>query len=586
MKQDERGLALSTDSDAAVASFDRAVEHFLKFHADTMVLANRALEADPGFAMGHCLKAYLLLLAANPANRPQIDTTLARAQAGAANLIPRERMHLAAATAWHQGTIERSFQIWGQILDADPTDLLAFRISDTIWFRHGQTASILAQADRVTPRWSADLPGYDCARTIWAFAHEEVGDTKGAEPVVDAALERDPTNYFAHHVKAHVLDTDCRAREGDAWLAGQVIHWSLGNNLIHHLWWHRTLMQLDLGERDAVLASYDQDIRNFADPMTKAMPDHYVDLQNANALLWRLEALGLDVGNRWDELADKAEARIGEAGHLLMVPHLMMALAATGRDAAAARFLAALHELAGDQNSMDGSGDCRCGDPGLPSRPRPSSRSARARRRSARTTAAPHPPAWRQQRPARRVLPDADRLSDEGRPSRCCLGNDRPRNRHAVRAADTTGRICRRCSLAHVIRATVTNSGDRTAKREWVPQPHLGVRSACSGGISDFDQTNLIAKFVSQRENIRHRGDPVLRSIEHEHRSSAGCKAVINRPLAPSLHKRRRVRPPAGTARARIIARGYKASLQHDPVHFIAEIVPANVPVIASPNRP
>ena len=94
---------------------------------------------------------------------------------------------------------------------ADPTDLLAFRISDTIWFRHGQTQSILAQADRVTPRWSADLPGYDCAQTIWAFAHEEVGDTKGAEPVVDAALERDPTNYFAHHVKAHVLDTDCRA---------------------------------------------------------------------------------------------------------------------------------------------------------------------------------------------------------------------------------------------------------------------------------------------------------------------------------------------------------------------------------------
>jgi hypothetical protein len=349
MKQDERGLALSTDSDAAVASFDRAVEHFLKFHADTMVLANRALDADPAFVMGHCLKAYLLLMAANPANRPQIDATLACAQAGAAHLTRRERMHLAAATAWHQGTIERSFAIWGQILDADPTDLLAFRISDTIWFRHGQTASILAQAARVTPRWSADLPGYDCARTIWAFAHEEVGDTKGAEPVVDAALERDPTNYFAHHVKAHVLDTDCRAREGNEWLAGQVVHWSLGNNLIHHLWWHRTLMQLDLGERDTVLASYDQDIRNFADPMTKAMPDHYVDLQNANALLWRLEALGLDVGNRWDELADKAEARIGEAGHLLMVPHLMMALAATERDAAAARFLAALHELAGDQ---------------------------------------------------------------------------------------------------------------------------------------------------------------------------------------------------------------------------------------------
>jgi hypothetical protein len=348
MKQDERNLPLSTDSAEAVTQFDRAVEHFLKFHADTMALAGGALAADPDFVMGHCLRAYLLLIAANPANRAQIDATLARARAGAATITTRERMHLAAAEAWHSGSLDDSFAVWRQILDADPTDLLAFRICDTIWFRHGQTQPILEQADRVTPRWSADLPGYDCAQTIWAFAHEEVGDTKGAEKAVDAALERDATNYFAHHVKAHVMDTDCRAREGSDWLGAQVVNWSLGNNLIHHLWWHRALLRLDLGEVDAVMASYDQDIRNFDDPMTKATPDHYVDLQNAAALLWRLEQHGLDVGDRWEELADKAEARIGEVGHLLMVPHLMLALVATGRDAAAARFVAALRELAAD----------------------------------------------------------------------------------------------------------------------------------------------------------------------------------------------------------------------------------------------
>jgi tetratricopeptide (TPR) repeat protein len=348
MKQDERGLALSTDSAEATNLFDRSVEHFLKFHADTMALAGRALSADPEFVMGHCMKAYLLLMAANPANRQQIDATLASAHAGAASITPRERLHLAAADSWHRGQLDQTFKAWGQILDDAPTDLLAYRISDTIWFRHGQTQPILEQADRVTPRWSADLPGYDCAQTIWAFAHEEVGDTKPAERAVDAALERDPTNYFAHHVKAHIMDTDCRAREGSDWLGSQVSNWSLGNNLIHHLWWHRALLRLDLGEVDAVMASYDQDIRNFDAPMTKATPDHYVDLQNAAALLWRLEQLGIDVGNRWEELADKAEARIGEAGHLLMVPHLMLALVATGRDAAAARFVAALRELAAD----------------------------------------------------------------------------------------------------------------------------------------------------------------------------------------------------------------------------------------------
>src|SRR6185295_4671694 len=155
-------------------------EHFLKFHADTMTLAGRAVAADPGFVMGHCLKAYLLLMAANPANRAQIDATLAAARAGAANITTRERMHLAAAEAWHSGSLDESFRVWSQILQDTPTDLLAYRISDTIWFRHGQAQAILDQVDRVSPRWSADLPGYDCAQTIWAFAHVVFDDTKPA----------------------------------------------------------------------------------------------------------------------------------------------------------------------------------------------------------------------------------------------------------------------------------------------------------------------------------------------------------------------------------------------------------------------
>ncbi len=348
MVRDERGLALSTDSSAAAEAFDRAVEHYLKYHTDTMSLVGRAIVADPQFAMGHCLKGYLLLSAANPANAPQIAETLATAQANAATATQREQHHVAAFAAWASGNLDKSFAIWRQILDDAPTDLLAFRICDTTWFRHGQTAKIREQADAIAPRWSGDLPGYDLMQCVWAFAHEETGDYAAAERAVDAAWERDPTNYFAHHVKAHVLEMDARPREGRDWLQSQIPNWSVGNQLIHHLWWHRTLMELDLGERDAVLASYDANIRNFNDPMTKAVPDHYVDLQNANALLWRLELLGLDVGHRWEELADKAEARIGDAGHLLLVPHNMLALAATGRDAAAARFLAALRELAAD----------------------------------------------------------------------------------------------------------------------------------------------------------------------------------------------------------------------------------------------
>jgi hypothetical protein len=353
MNRDARGLELSTDSVEAAALFDRAVEHYLKYHIDTMQLVNDALAIDPGFVMGQCIRGYLMLAGANPAHRSAITASLAAAEAGAAVSTRREQRHVAALSAWRRGAVGEAFAIWRALLDADPTDLLAVRISDTTQFRFGLTQAVLEQADRLAPAWSPELPGYDCFQSVWAFAHEEAGDTAGAEPAIDSAYALDPTNFFAHHVKAHILEMESRPREGNAWLAAQTGYWPIGNNLVHHLWWHRALMQLDLGERDAVLASYDANIRNLDAPLTKAAPDQFNDLQNATALLWRLEQLGLDVGARWDELADKAEARIGDSAHLLLPPHLMLALAATGRDDASARFLAALRDQAGDASRWD-----------------------------------------------------------------------------------------------------------------------------------------------------------------------------------------------------------------------------------------
>ncbi|PPQ37115.1 hypothetical protein [Rhodopila globiformis] len=353
MQRDARGLPLSTDSAEAAVLFDRAVEHYLKFHLDTMALVNQALTADPCFVMGHCLKGYLLLAGANPAHRPAVAAALAAAEAGTAVATMREQRHVAAFSAWQRGALPEAFAIWRALLDDDPTDLLAVRICDTTHFRFGHTQVILEQADRLADAWTPELPGYDCFQTVWAFAHEEAGDTAGAEHAIDEAHARDPANFFAHHVKAHILEMESRPGEGADWLGAQTAAWHLGNNLVHHLWWHRALMQLELGERDSVIESYDRNIRNLDAPLTKAAPDQFNDLQNATALLWRLEQLGLDVGNRWNELADKAQARIGDSAYRLLPPHLMLALAATGRDEAAARFLAALREQAADATRWD-----------------------------------------------------------------------------------------------------------------------------------------------------------------------------------------------------------------------------------------
>jgi hypothetical protein len=53
---------------------------------------------------------------------------------------------------------------------------------------------------------------------------------------------------------------------------------------------------------------------------------------------------GVAVGARWNELADKAEARIGDHLSVWTLPHWMLALTAAGRDSAARSMLSSMNE--------------------------------------------------------------------------------------------------------------------------------------------------------------------------------------------------------------------------------------------------
>ncbi len=137
------------------------------------------------------------------------------------------------------------------------------------------------------------------------------------------------------------MEMQGRRREGIDLLEKYERYFAGGNNLIHHLWWHRALFHLEQRECDAVLDLYDRRFRNLASPLSQALPDLYIDVQNAASMLFRLERQGIDVGDRWIEIADKAEQRI-DCLSAFTQPHWMMALAATRRDDAARRMLDAM----------------------------------------------------------------------------------------------------------------------------------------------------------------------------------------------------------------------------------------------------
>ncbi len=346
MVRDCRGLQLTTQSDAAGAAFDHAIAGYLAYRADMMPRLQALLAADPTFGLAHCLKGYLFMLSY------RADAIgLARAALAEARRCPgteREAAHNAALAHWIEGDPDAAVLVWDQILADHPHDILAFRLAHFTNFWAGRPEAMLRSVLSVERHWSPALAGYGSLLACRCFAHEESGYYLEAEHAGREAVRRDSSDLWAAHGVAHVLEMTGRRQEGIAWVEGLQSRWDGTNNLKHHLWWHQAMYHLELGDFERVLGLYDAGFRNMASPLTTMVPDLYIDVQNAASILFRLGRHGVDVGDRWTEIADKAESRIGDCQSAFTLPHWMMALAATGRDDAAWTMLAAMRDFAGE----------------------------------------------------------------------------------------------------------------------------------------------------------------------------------------------------------------------------------------------
>jgi tetratricopeptide (TPR) repeat protein len=329
-------------STAAGEAYDRALKSFAGFDADVVERVQALQQADPSFALGHCLWGYVMMLAYSRAALPVAAEAVRAAGQHAAAATPREQAHVRALGRWVAGDLEGALREWEAILLAHPRDVLAVRLAHANYFWLGRQAEMRASLERVSPYWENN-PGF---MACLAFALEESGEYERAERMGRRAVELDPTEVWGVHAVAHVLEMQRRPEEGIAWLAALEPHWGGKGSFLHHLWWHRAMFHLARREFDAVLELYDRRFRNLSSPLVVALPDFHVDVQNAASMLLRLELRGVDAGGRWEELADKAEARIGDCLSVWTLPHWMMALAATGRDAAARQMLAAMRDSA------------------------------------------------------------------------------------------------------------------------------------------------------------------------------------------------------------------------------------------------
>ena len=345
--QDSQALAITTSSQAAADAFNRTLKAYVGYRVDMSDHLGAALKADPDFALAHCARGYFMMLAYNAGMVPLAIDAHRNALRVAPGATPREQLHVAALGAWIAGDLDRTLDVWEQILARHPTDILAMRLAHFNYFWLGRREDMRASVERVLHKWHDGLEAYSTLLACLAFGREECGDYAAAERAGRRAVELNPAEVWGAHAVAHVLEMQGRQAEGIEWLVSLERHWEGVNNLAHHLWWHRAMFHLERREFDAVLELYDRRFRDLGSPLVQKMPDLYIDIQNAASMLFRLERQGVAVGRRWEEIADKAEARVGDCLSAFTLPHWMMALAAAGRESAAQRMLAAMKEHPG-----------------------------------------------------------------------------------------------------------------------------------------------------------------------------------------------------------------------------------------------
>lgn len=336
------GYDLSGANGQGLDALEQGLHELRCYIGDPVASVERALAASPELVMGHVLKAYLHLLGTEPAGLP-----VARAAHAAALALPandRERRHLQAIGLLTDGRWREAGRALEDLSVEYPRDGLALQAGHQVDFFTGDSRMLRDRIARALPSWSRGTPGYHAVLGMYAFGLEETADYARAEAAGRQSVELEPRDTWGQHAVAHVMEMQDRRREGIAWMRGNVDGWSRDSFLSVHNWWHLALFHLGLGEIDEVLSLYDG-------PIYGKHSQIILEMIDASAMLWRLRLRGVDVGNRWEAVADQW-APVATAGNYAFNDvHAMMAFVGAGRSQSAEAVLEA------QRAAMEGTGD-------------------------------------------------------------------------------------------------------------------------------------------------------------------------------------------------------------------------------------
>src|SRR6516225_7846570 len=250
MLTDRYDLPLSTASSAARDAYAQGCEAKLTMYPGAIEAFDRAIAADPGFALAHAARAHALLERGDAA---AARAAMASAKSLTAGLSAREESHVAFFGLLVMGDAEAALSAVHTHLDAWPRDIVV--LATTAFTngligssgRAGQKRRLLELLDRLAPSYGDDW---------WFTAHHgmalsENGQRDAARLKIDRSLAQNPKNPWAAHARAHLCYEEGDPIGGRDFLASWLVTYPRNGLLYSHLNWHLALGHLEAGDAAA-----------------------------------------------------------------------------------------------------------------------------------------------------------------------------------------------------------------------------------------------------------------------------------------------------------------------------------------------
>ena len=341
MAQDALGNEVSRASDKTLKGIDDFITGFLGYEKKAANII-AAADGEPDSVLANVYAGFTwMFLEAEGASRAAA-IYLQRSRAAAASANERERMLIAQLEAWIGDDVPKVQAIGDEIVERYPRDLASVKLHQYFSFNRGDARNMLRIAQAALPH-NAENPHI---HGMLAFGYEQMHDLETAEREARLALRLKTKEPWAQHALAHVMLGQGRVAEGVAFLGEAQKTWvDLNSFMYTHNWWHKALFHISQGDEQAVFDAYDNHVWGVE-------PDYSQDQINAVSLLARMELAGMDVGNRWEDVANHMKGRVRDTIQPFLTLQYLYGLARAEREEAD-ELMRAVEEKAARSTAFD-----------------------------------------------------------------------------------------------------------------------------------------------------------------------------------------------------------------------------------------